>query len=140
MYKNITAIFILAILFFGTNAICKDRSEEEIVLKSAAGWLELIDNEEYAESWNAASNMFKETITSEKWEKSLSGVRKSLGKVLSRKMTGQKHHDSLPGAPDGSYFVIQYGTKFEKKKSAVETVTMTKEEDGRWKSAGYFIK
>ncbi len=140
MNKKIAAIFVLAILLFGTNGISKNTSAEEIAQIAASSWLTLIDKGEYAESWNTASNMFKDTITSDQWKKALSGVRKSFGKVLSREMIDQRHHDSLPGAPDGSYFVIQYNTEFENKKSAVETITMTKEKDGAWKSAGYFIK
>ncbi len=140
MHKKIAVICILAILCFGTKAMCKDASGEKMSLTAANRWLALIDKGEYAESWNAASNMFKNTIASNQWKKVLSGVRKSFGKVLSRKIMGQSHHDSLPGAPDGSYFVIQYSTEFENKKNAVETITMTKEKDGSWKSAGYFIK
>jgi hypothetical protein len=45
----------------------------------------------------------------------------------------------LPGAPDGEYVVIQFESSFEKKKSAVETVTPMLEKDGKWRVSGYYI-
>jgi hypothetical protein len=47
---------------------------------------------------------------------------------------------TLPGVPDGEYVVVQFDTSFEKKKTAIETVTPMKEPDGRWRVSGYFIK
>jgi hypothetical protein len=46
---------------------------------------------------------------------------------------------SLPGAPDGSYVVIELSTSFEKKAEAIETVTPMLEE-GVWRVSGYFIR
>jgi hypothetical protein len=52
-----------------------------------------------------------------------------------------KHYtNTLPGAPDGEYVVIQYETSFENKKSAIETITPMLDEDGRWRVSGYYIK
>jgi hypothetical protein len=36
--------------------------------------------------------------------------------------------------------VIQFRASFENKKSAVETVTPMKDEDGQWRVSGYFMK
>jgi len=46
----------------------------------------------------------------------------------------------LPGAPDGEYVVFQFDTSFERKGTAVETVTVSKETDGAWRVSGYYIK
>ncbi len=140
MNKKITSIFIMAILCFGTMAFSQDRAEEKMALESANGWLVYIDNEEYLESWNTAASILQNTITPDQWIKTLSGVRKSLGKLISRKVITQKHCHSLPGVPDGSYFVIQYCTKFKNTERVMETITMAKEKDASWKSVGYFIK
>ena len=63
-----------------------------------------------------------------------------MGKVILRKLDSQKYMTSLPGAPDGEYVVIQYKTKFENKKSAVETITPMLDNDGKWRVSGYYIK
>ena len=45
-----------------------------------------------------------------------------------------------PGAPDGEYLVIRFAASFEKKQSAIETVTPIKDADGIWRVCGYFIQ
>ncbi len=47
---------------------------------------------------------------------------------------------SMPGAPDGEYVIIQFESSFANKKSAVETVTPMKDENGVWRVSGYYIK
>jgi hypothetical protein len=49
------------------------------------------------------------------------------------------YRTSLPGAPDGEYVVMQFNTSYTQKKSAVETVTMVLDKDGKWHVAGFFI-
>ena len=63
-----------------------------------------------------------------------------MGKLISRNLTKTQNAQSLPGAPDGNYVVMQFATSFENKKDAVETVTFMREKDGKWKAAGYYIK
>ena len=45
----------------------------------------------------------------------------------------------LPGAPDGTYVVLSFDTRFEHQERAQETVTMMLE-DGKFRGAGYFIR
>ncbi len=80
------------------------------------------------------------TLTKEKWEQALEGVRPPLGKVLSRKVKSKQYATSLPGAPDGEYVVIQFETSFANKSTATETVTPMKDEDGKWRVSGYFVR
>ena len=79
-------------------------------------------------------------MTEKDWSDALNGARKPLGNQLSRKLGKAQNVKSLPGAPDGNYVVIQYETSFSNKKSAVETVTLVQEKDGKWRAAGYYIK
>jgi hypothetical protein len=48
--------------------------------------------------------------------------------------------DTLPGAPDGKYVVIQFESSFSNKKAAIETVTLMMDSDVKWRVSGYFIK
>ncbi len=140
MRKRGISVLVIAILFLGTNAIAKAISPEEAAQAGANDWLIFVDSQKYVESWDAASDIFKNVITAERWKESLSSAREPFGKLISRKMSKQKHYSSLPGVSDGSYYVIQYNSKFENKENAAETVTVAKEKDGTWKVAGYFIK
>jgi hypothetical protein len=88
----------------------------------------------------SGGRIFQNAVTKEQWLASLKAVRTPLGKVVVRKLKSKKYARSLPGAPDGEYVVIQYETQFEKKKSAIETVTPMLDKDGHWRVYGYYIK
>jgi hypothetical protein len=119
----------------------ESNSEAEIsAIASAQSWLDIVDAEKYAESWEQAAELFKSAISEVKWVESIQVVRNPLGKVLSRKLNSQKYMTSLPGAPDGEYVVIQYNTEFENKKVAIETITPMLDADGKWRVSGYYIK
>jgi len=60
--------------------------------------------------------------------------------LVSRELKSTRYTTSAPGAPDGQYVIIQYNTTFEKKMSAVETVTPMLDQDGKWRVSGYYIK
>jgi Protein of unknown function (DUF4019) len=106
----------------------------------AQSWLKQIDDGNYTSSWKDASAYFRGALTEKGWVEALNGARKPLGKLVSRKLAKSQDAQSLPGAPDGKYVVMQFDTSFENKKSAVETVTFMQEKDGKWKAAGYYIK
>ena len=95
---------LLGILLFTIGGCAPDNNSdaEKSGIESAQSWLEFVDSEKYAESWEEAAEYFKSAITKEKWGKTIQAVRNPLGKVVSRKLKSQKYTTSLPGAPDGS--------------------------------------
>ncbi len=113
---------------------------EKAAIEAAEVWLALVDTEKYEESWSEAASYFQGSVSTEQWISSMESVRNPLGQKLSRNLKSKQYHTSLPGAPDGEYVVIQFNTSFEHKKSAVETVTPMKEQDGQWRVSGYYIK
>lgn len=112
---------------------------EDMALAAAEHWLSLTDKGDYAQSWKEAAEFFRSAVKQDQWEQSLNAARKPLGNLISRKVTSRTLKTSLPGAPDGEYVVIQFETSFENKKSAVETVTPMRENDGKWRVSGYYI-
>ena len=107
---------------------------------AAETWLGHVDAGDYAGSWHEASAYMQGAITEQAWVASLHGVRTPLGKLLSRQLKKAQHTQSMPGAPDGDYVVMQFDTRFENKQAAVETVTFMQDKHGTWKAAGYYIK
>jgi hypothetical protein len=118
-----------------TASITTAKAEE-----AAQAWLKLTDAGQYAQSWDTASSLFQGSITQSNWEQALRGARLPLGSLKSRKLKSATYTKTLPGAPDGEYVVIQFNSQFEKKASAIETVTPQQEQDGTWKVSGYYIK
>ena len=113
---------------------------DPIEVAQAEIWLYSIDLELYGQSWDEASFYFQSKITKEQWITQVASVRKPLGGLISRTLKENKKFSSLPGAPDGEYCVMSFETVLENKASAIETVTMLKDEDGQWRVAGYFIR
>jgi hypothetical protein len=120
--------------------VLADEAGESFNSAAAQSWLAQIDSGNYAKSWKESSAYFRGAITEKGWVDALNGARKPLGKLISRKLIKTQNAQSLPGAPDGNYVVMQFATGFENKKDAVETVTFMREKDGKWKAAGYYIK
>ena len=113
--------------------------ERQLALEAAKHWLELVDSEKYGEGWDEAAEYLKNVVSRDDFQHQLAGVRKPLGPTLKREVKSDKYHVSLPGAPDGEYFVIQYKTSFGKKKNGIETVTPMKETNGLWRVSGFTI-
>ena len=114
--------------------------EEQIVIAAARTWLELVDNERYEESWLQAADYFKNAVSKEQWQRSMMAVRKALGARLSRELITSRYETTLPGAPSGKYYVLEFKTSFDMKQAAIETVTPMFDNDGKWRVSGYYIK
>jgi len=140
MIRRILCLVIVGLLMSSGIAIASDAGKETAAVSAAEKWLATIDAEQYAASWNEAAEFFKNAVKPEQWEQSMNAVRKPLGKLISRKVQTKAYKTSLPGAPDGEYVVIQFGTSFENKKAAIETVTPMMDRDGKWRVSGYYIK
>jgi hypothetical protein len=107
---------------------------------AAESWLHLTDAGKYGESWDGTAQLFKGAVTREQWIKAITAARGPLGALKARALRSAKHTKTLPGAPDGDYVVLQYTTSFDKKESAVETITPMREADGHWRVSGYYVR
>ncbi|HTB82083.1 MAG TPA: DUF4019 domain-containing protein [Candidatus Sulfotelmatobacter sp.] len=109
--------------------------------KSAAqAWLALMDAGDYPQSWETAADSFHTAVTKNDWVKLSQKVREPLGKLISRKEISTQTNASMPGLPDGLYFIAQLETSFAALPGAVETVTLARQTDGQWKVISYLIR
>jgi len=140
MFRPIPYLLVLVLLLSLGAAAAAESENKAAALAAAQAWLSKVDGGAYAESWTDAALYFKSAVTQEQWEQSLQAVRTPLGGPISRQVTSKTYKTELPGAPDGEYVVIQFQTSFENKRSAIETVTPMRDEDGIWRVSGYFIR
>ncbi len=140
MNTKSTVVLAIILVVMSSIAIMAQAKPEQLAQQAAESWLAVVDNGDYAVSWDQAAAMFKTAVTKHQWNNALDTTRKPLGKVLSRKITSATYTKSLPGAPAGEYVVIQYETSFENRHSATETVTPMLDKDGKWRVSGYYIK
>ena len=138
-YRTILIISVLMSIVL-TGTLQANEVAEKAAITAASAWLSAVDEGNYAESWNQAARFFKDAVTKEQWLNSMNAFRVPLGKMMTRKLKSKQYTKTLPGAPDGEYVVIQYETTFEKKQSAIETVTPMLDKDGKWRVSGYYIK
>ena len=134
------SLLTIGLLVCAFSPVQAQEKPEQLAHKSAEGWLPLVDSGKYVDSWQEASSFFKSHVTKDQWQTMVGAVRDPLGKVVSRKLKNATYTKTLPGAPDGDYVVMQYETSFERKQSAVETVTPMLDKDGKWRVSGYYIK
>jgi hypothetical protein len=117
----------------------KERAEQ-IAQRRAAAWLSLIDEGQYAASWEAACAMFRASTSKDQWNAALAGARGHLGPLTSRKLRAAQYETSLDGAPPGKYVVVHYDSAFAKKPGTREIVTLLETPDASWKVLGYFVQ
>jgi hypothetical protein len=129
--KSVILVFIILSGIIFTGALQANEVVEKAVVTAAGAWFSLVDEGNYAESWNQAAGLFKAAVTKEQWQNTVKAVKVPLGKVVVRKLKSKQYTKTLPGAPDGEYVVIQYETTFENKKSAIETITPMLDKDGK---------
>lgn len=103
-------------------------------------WLDRIDQHQYQLSWENASAYLKKTIRESQWEQTLTAHRQPFGALISRRHLRTEYRSNLPGVPNGQYAILHFMSSFQEKAGALETVVLTKEPDGTWKTIGYTIK
>jgi len=72
--------------------------DQQAVTKAAAS---AAAEGKYNESWDAASSLLQNAVDKEQFAQTLAGVRKPLGKLLSRDLKSARYSTSLPGASNG---------------------------------------
>lgn len=107
---------------------------------AADAWLERIDAGDVEESWARTSSLFRQLVDVEKWRASLDQVNGIFGRPVERYLADTQYRESIPGGPDGHYVVLEYTSRFERKKEAVETVVTALDTDGQWRVGGYFVR
>ena len=137
-YLKLFALLLLSLTFIGS---CFAVDENLKAATSAAEqWLALVDAGKYPESWDAASQAFKDAVTKKDWVDSVKGARDPAGEVTSRRLTKADLMKNPPNAPPGDYVGMTYQSSFAKLGAAAETVVMLLDKDGKWRLDGYYVQ
>lgn len=136
---------IAVVTMSGSHPVNADGTEVELsatdkaLERDALDWIKLIDEGDYAASWNAAGTTFQEGVTAEKWAEMADQVRAPLGTVSTRSLKAVTVQKDVPNAPKGDYRFVQFDTKYTNSPYVLESVIMY-DEGGSWKVVGYFIR
>jgi hypothetical protein len=141
MNKRFAAVlFVLGLLLVRTMSSAAETKPEVVAQEAAKKWLALVDAGKSEESWQEMSAPFKKEVSKRKWKSTIGEIRKSPGKVVSRKLKSAEYTKELPGAPEGEYVVAKFDTAFEHKPAAVETATLVLGQDLIWRVSSYAVK
>jgi hypothetical protein len=139
---RIHIVLIIAAVFMVVYPILSEKPDTEKAEKATAvamEFLQLIDAEKYAQSWQMAADMMKEQITEKDWVEKLTKARTLSGKLVERVEESVSYSTSAKDSPEGEYIALTFASKYQKAESVSEYVTVMVE-DGHWKVAGYFIQ
>ena len=98
----------------------------------ARQWLVLVDDKNFPQSWKDAGKAFQTRQTADAWANDANNKRVPLGAVASRDLKSIDVSRS-------NVAVIRYDTSFAKKTGAVETVTLSFENNG-WAVTNYSVE
>lgn len=136
--RKLTVLVLGLLVLVGTSFADNDEAIS-LAETAATNWLQLSDDGDYRATWTEASSYFQAAITLEDWIRAVRAARAPLQALVARERNSAEFHRELPGAPDGEYVVLTFNSTFDKKASAVETVTVMKDGDV-WRVSGYFIR
>lgn len=103
---------------------------------AAAGWLALLDRQDWGRAWETSAGMFRSTVPLPAWMDGIPKVRAPLGALVERTPADSMYKTQLEGRPDGDYVTVSFSAKFEKQE-VEELVTTVREPDGKWRVTGY---
>jgi len=139
--KRMPFVLAFVVMIMSTISVgAQNEGVKEAAISSVQGWLKLLDDGEYDQCWENASEFFKAAVDKTSSAQYLAAARRPLGGLVSREVFNAEYQESLPGAPDGQYVVIVFKTEFQNKKLSYETVTPKLEADGTWRVSGYYIR
>ena len=139
---RIHIVLIIAAIFMIVYPILSEKPDTEKAEKATAvakEFLQLIDTEKYAESWQMAANMMKEKVAEKEWVEKLTKARALSGSLVERVEDSVSYSPSAKDSPDGEYISLVFDSKYQRAESVSEYVTVMLE-GGHWKVAGYFIQ
>lgn len=121
------------------NAGAAGTAERDAAAAAAQEWLALLDAGDHQACWQRAAALMRGAVSPDQLAGALRTALAPLGAPVSRSLDGADYHETLPGAPDGRYWVLRFAASYARKRAAVETVTAAWD-GGAWRVSGYFIR
>jgi hypothetical protein len=139
---RIHVVLIVAALFMIIYPILSERPDTEKAEKAtvaAMEFLQLVDSEKFAESWETAADLMKEKVTRQEWVEKLTKARTLSGALIKRTEKDASYSTSAKDSLEGEYIALTFDSKYQRAASVSEYVTVMLEGD-LWRVAGYFIQ
>lgn len=106
----------------------------------AREWLKLTDAGNAQAAWQAAGKKFQAAMTLEQWTQALATQRAPYGAFIQRTLNGADFRSNFPNQPPGEYALLQFRTTFANRSVVIESISLERESDGRWRVVGYALR
>jgi hypothetical protein len=108
-------------------------------IEAASAWLALVDDGQSAESYAAAGEGFRSTVSPEAWRAAVDGRVAELGKLRTRQPIKVNYFPAPEGAESGDWVMIRFIAAFGGRDEVSETVTVVRYPED-WGVSGYYIR
>ena len=108
--------------------------------RTALDWLSVVDADNATASYAAAAAKFRNAMTPEQWAGAMTQARTQFGAFQRRTFAGAQMPEEGPNRPQGEFVMVIFRSGFEKRETVVETVTLERESDRKWRVVGYSLK
>ena len=133
------ALAAIALSLVALPALAQDPRRNEAV-GAARDWLVLLDKHDVKQLYATSGKRFREGITAEKWAQVAESGRQQFGVVKSRTLIGAESPPETPNRPKGDFMTVMFRADFDKRGVGSESLTLEREDDGKWRVIGYLMK
>jgi hypothetical protein len=109
------------------------QDQQENLKQLATSWLNLIDTEHFAESWQQLGKKLKGKYSESTWKNALRPLLSQTGKIKKRTFRSVSYTDA-----QGETVIVEFESSFANAATAREIVTMA-QEAGQWKIISYGV-
>ena len=106
----------------------------------ARDWLKLTDAGDAQTAWQTAGKKFQAAMTPAQWTQALAAQRAPQGALLQRTLNGSEFRRDFPKQPAGEFALLQFRSTFANRSVVIESVSLEREGDGRWRVVGYALR
>ena len=130
---------VLGTLAIAVTALAQDPRRNEAVA-AAREWLALLDKHDVKQLYTASGKRFRQGISEEKWGEVAESGRQQFGVVKSRTLIAADSPPETPNRPKGEFMTVVFRADFDKRGVGTESLTLEREDDGKWRVIGYLMK
>lgn len=135
----ILLLSVLVIIFVPQFTNKPDKQKSAAATTAATEFLQLVDSDRYAESWQIAAQYLQQKVPRTDWTAKLTNIRTTFGPFMQRELENISFTAPAEELPDQEFILLEYATKFELKE-VNEILTVMHDTDGSWRVVGYFIQ
>lgn len=115
-------------------------AQDQEVWRPAAAWLGLLDNRNFAESWNQAARVFRARITAEAWARQAAALKDRSGDPTYRELMHIEDVTDPTGVPAGEYIRLHFECRCTRAGVIQEYLLMVDEGARGWRVASYRVE